>query len=319
MNSTGISRGAVLAGAAAALAVPSTVRAQQTQHLKLAGVPEDSITPALYAEDAGLFRRAGITVEIAPERSGSAIASGIAGGAFDIAKSSLVGLIVARAKGIPFVLVAAGGVYSSTAPVVGLLVKADAPVKTAADLNGKTIAVSALGDIYSLSMSAWMEKNGGKPDSVKQLEFPVGAVPDALIAGRVDAGPVIEPILQAAVDAGKVRVIGHPFDAIAPRFLYTAWFAMTDWTAAHVPEALAFNHAMRDASVYSNAHKPESVDRLAKYTSIAPATIAKMTRVECGSVLDPKLIQPVIDACAKYKVIPAPFDARDMIAAPFRG
>jgi hypothetical protein len=30
--------------------------------------------------------------------------------------------------------------------------------------------------------------------------------------------------------------------------------------------------------------------------------------------LDPKLIQPVIDVCVRYKVIPAPIDAARMIA-----
>jgi hypothetical protein len=43
-----------------------------------------------------------------------------------------------------------------------------------------------------------------------------------------------------------------------------------------------------------------------------------MTRVDCGTVLDPKLIQPVIDACAKYKFIAASFDARELIAPSFR-
>ena len=52
--STSISRRHALAGAAAALAFPSVARAQALTQLKLAGVPEDSITPALYADQAGL-------------------------------------------------------------------------------------------------------------------------------------------------------------------------------------------------------------------------------------------------------------------------
>jgi NitT/TauT family transport system substrate-binding protein len=309
----------VLAGAGAALLAPSVARAQSPAALRLAGVPEDSITPALYADQAGIFKRDGIAVTISPERSGSAIAAGIAGGAFDIAKSSIVGLLIAHSKGIPFVLVAPGGVYTAAAPIVGLLVRADSPIKTAADLNGKTIAVSALSDIYALGTMEWMSKNGGDAGSIKQLEFPVGAVPDALVAGRVDAGAVIEPVLQAAIDGGKVRVIAHPFDAIAPRFLYSAWFAMLDWTAQHPALVTAFSHAMRDAAAYANAHKPQTVDLLAKYTGIDASVIAGMTRAEYGTVLDPKLLQPVVDACAKYKLIPASFDARDVIAPMLRG
>jgi NitT/TauT family transport system substrate-binding protein len=314
MMRSGLTRRVALAGAAASLVAPVVARGQGVSRLNVAGVPEDSITPLLYAEQAGVFKRYGITVNVSPERSGSAIASGIVGGAFDIAKSSLTGLIVARSKGIPFVLVAAGGVYTATAPIVGLLVKADSPIKVAADLNHKTIAVSALGDIYALSTLAWMQKNGGRPETVKQLEFPVSAVPDALLNDRVGAAAVVEPILQTALASGNLRSIGDPFDAIAERFLYTGWFATAGWAAQHTVEVLAFNHAMRDASVYSNDHRAQTVDLLAKYTSIDASIIAKMTRVESGTNLEVKLIQPVIDACARYKFIASTFPARDFVA-----
>jgi NitT/TauT family transport system substrate-binding protein len=315
-----ISRRTALAAAGAAFVAPAVGRAQSPPPpaLHLAGVPEDSITPALYADQAGLFKRAGISVQISPERSGAAIAAGIAGGAFDIAKSSIVGLIVAHSKGIPFVLVAPGGVATSSSPIVGMLVKPDSPIKVPADLSGKTVAVSALGDIYALATMAWVEKGGGNAASVKQLEFPVGAVPAAVAAGRVDAGAVIEPVLQSAVDSGNVRVIGHPFDAIAPRFLYSAWFATADWTTQHAAQATAFHRALRDAAIYANAHKAQTVEMLAKYTSIDASVIAHMTRAEYGTVLDPALLQPLVDACAKYKLIPVAYDARDLIAPIFR-
>jgi NitT/TauT family transport system substrate-binding protein len=308
-------RARALAGIGAALAVPAVARAQSTSALQVAAVPEDSVTPALYADQAGLFKRNGLDVTLAAASSGSAIASGVAGGAFQIAKSSLAGLITAHAKGIPFVLVAAGGLYASHAPIVGLLVKNDSPYKTAAELNGKTVAVSALNDLYAVCIKEWMKKNGGDPDSLKLIELPISAVPEAVAAGRVDAGTVIEPVLQRAIDAKQTRVLAHPFDAIAPSFMYSGWFATAAWTSAHAKEAAAFARAMHDAAAYVNAHEAQTVPLLAKFSSIDANEIAKMTRVENGTTLDPKLIQPVIDACAAYKLIPAPFNAREMIAA----
>ena len=308
----------MLAGSVATLFAPSVAFGQTLPHIGLAGVPEDSITPALYAESAGLFKHYGVSTSITGARSGSAIASGVIGGAFDIGKTGLVGLVVAHAKNIPFVLVGAGGISASTAPIVGLLVKADSPIKTAADLNGKTVAVSALSDIFSLATQAWMDKNGGKAETIKQLELPVGAVPEALINGRVDAGAVVEPVLQETLQDGRLRVLANAFDAIAPRFLYTGWFATGDWTGQHVAETLAFNHAMRDASLYANSHHQQTVKALSDFTSVPAATISKMTRAEYGTVLDPTLIQPVIDACAKYKFITASFDAHEIIAPSFR-
>ena len=42
--------------------------------------------------------------------------------------------------------------------------------------------------------------------------------------------------------------------------------------------------------------------------------IAHMPRAIGGTVLDPKLVQPLIDAAAKYGAIPATFNAADIIA-----
>ncbi len=308
-----LSRARMLASLGATVAMPAIAGAQTPTPLKLAGVPEDSITPALYAEQSGLFAKNGLAVDISPERSGSAIASGVAGNAYQIAKSSLVSLIIARSKGIPFVLVAAGGLYSSSAPNTAMLVPVHSPIKTAAELNGKTIAVSALNDLYTLATKAWMDKNGGSAASIKLIELPISEVPDAIAAGRVDAGMVIEPVLQRAIDGGKVRVIAHPMDAIAPRFLYTGWFAVEAWAEANTKAATGFARALREASIYVNGHEAQTVDLLAKYSGIEPREIAKMTRVQNGTSLDPALIQPVIDACATYKLIDALFDAKALI------
>jgi hypothetical protein len=49
---------------------------------------------------------------------------------------------------------------------------------------------------------------------------------------------------------------------------------------------------------------------------VSPETISHMTRTEIGTTLDPRELQPVIDAAAKYKLIASAFPAREMIA-PF--
>ena len=69
---------------------------------------------------------------------------------------------------------------------------------------------------------------------------------------------------------------------------------------------------MREAATYVNGHHAETVDLISKFTSVDPATIAKMTRVDQGIVNDPALVQPVIDEMAKAKAIPAAFDAKDL-------
>ena len=309
-----MNRRTALATASAFLVLRATASAQSATALTIGGVPEESATPALWAQQSGIFKKNGLDVTVEAQNSGSAIAAAVVGGSYAIGKSSLVSLIIAHAKGLNFMLVAGGGLYDTKSPNFGLVVKTDSPIKTAADLNGKSCAVSAINDLYAIGARAWMDKNGGDSTTLKQLEFPISSVADAIAAGRVDSGGLIDPELQAGIDTGKVRWLARDFDAIAPRFMYTGWFTTADYLAKNKAPVSAFVKAMRESSLFVNDHAAETVDVMAKYTKIEPARIAKMNRIKYATVLDPKLIQPMIDVCAKYKVIPAAFDAKDMIA-----
>jgi NitT/TauT family transport system substrate-binding protein len=311
--SRAFSRRAMLGATAVALALPQAARAQTLTTLAVAGVPEDSITPVLYGVQSGLFKRNGLDVQVSPERSGPAITAGVAGGAYQIGKSSITPLIQAHTKGLPIVIVAAAGLYSSTAPIDGMFVRTDSPVKTGADLNGKTFGVYGIGDIYTISARAWMEKNGGDPNSLKFVELPISAMVEAIATGRVEAGSMNEPAVQVALLNPRLRLLAHPLAAVAPRFLYTAWFASTPWAAAHRPAVDAFARALRDAATYVNAHHAETAPLISTFTSVDIATVNKMERVDQGTSLDPKLIQPVIDEMARSKAIPTAFDARDLL------
>lgn len=307
-----VSRGAMLGATAAALALPQAASAQTLTTLVVAGVPEDSITPVLYGVQSGLFKRNGLNVQVSPERSGPAITAGVAGGAYQIGKASVTPLILAHSKGLPLVLVAPAGIYNANAPIDGMFVRTDSTFKTAADLNGKTFGVYGIGDVYTISARAWMDKNGGDPNSLKFVELPISAMVEAIATGRVDAGAMNEPALQIALTSPRLRLVTHTFAAIAPRFLYTAWFASTDYATAHRPAIDAFARTVRDCANYANAHHDATAEMISSFTSVDIATVRKMMRVEQGATLDPKLIQPVIDEMAKSKAIPTAFDARDL-------
>ncbi|HXP92819.1 MAG TPA: ABC transporter substrate-binding protein [Candidatus Binatia bacterium] len=312
-------RPAFLALSATLVSSPALISAQSLTSIDVAAVPADASTPVLWAQQSGIFRRHGIEVRLSPERSGSAVAAGVAGGSYTIGNSSLVSLITAHVRGLPFVLVAPGGLYRARNPTVALLVKRDSPIRNAADLNGKTVAVSSLNDLFSLSTKLWVDKNGGDSMSLKVLEFPVSAVGDALASGRVDAGGVGSPELEEAIDSGKARLLAYMYDAIAPEFLYTGWFTTADYASRNPSVVHGFAEAMRESASYTNGHPSATVASMSKFTGIDAAKIAKMHRVANGTVLDPRLIQPLIDYAAKYKMIPTAFDARDLIAKGFDG
>src|SRR6185312_12576347 len=188
------------------------------------------------------------------------------------------------------------GLYVSTAPIAALLVKNDATVTKASDLNGKTVATGALNDVHSLAVRSWMDKNGGDSTAVKFVEIPISEIPISIAQGRVDAGSVNEPVLSAGLATAGLKVFARHFDA------------------ANGPAVKSFATLLKQAAQYCNTHHAETIDMIAKYTSLELSTVQKMTRVEQGTSLDPKLLQPVVDAMVKYKYLAQPIDVRQVIA-----
>ncbi len=306
------SRRSFVALAAAAALAPRAVSAQGLT-LRFASAPDDDVSSFLYAQQAGLFKREGLDVTIQRSNSGAAVAAAVAGGSIDIGKSSVMSLISAHNRGLPFVLVAAAGLYSADEPVVAMLVAKDGPVHNAHDLNGKTIAVPALGDLYSIANNSFVDANGGDSKSIRYIEMPSAASPDAVINHRVDAVTLTTPILVGAMETGKVRVIGHPFDAISKRFVQAAWFTTRDFAEKNRDVIDRFQRALHESALYVNAHHADTVNALAAFTAADPKLIARMPRATAGTVLEPALLQPVVDAAVKYKAISTAFDARTLI------
>jgi NitT/TauT family transport system substrate-binding protein len=308
-----LNRHSFLALTGAALALPAAAGAADPVTLKMAGVPEDSATTVLYGVQSGLFKASGLDVAMDPQHNGPSVMSGVIGNSYQFGKSSTPPLLSAVSKGLPFTIIWPAGLYDARAPIAGLLVKTDGAIKKAADLNGKTIAVGALNDIHSLATMAWMDKNGGDSTSVKFTEIPIAEIPIAIAQGRVVAGSVNEPVLSAALDDKTLRSLGAHFSGIAPRFMYTAWFTTKTYASANPAVVKSVGQALRKASDYVNGHHAQTIDLIAKFTSLEPAQVQKMTRVEQGTVLDPALIQPVIDAMVKYKFLAQPIDAKEIL------
>ena len=211
-----LKRDAFLAlGSAALLARPLPAGAQTLRKLTVASAQDSDAAACLYAQEAGLFRKVGLDVTLIPNASGSAIASAVVGGAVDIGKSSLTALITAVSKGIPIVLVAPSALYNPDSPVTGTIVRADSPIKTARDLNGKTVSVQSVRGSLQLATMVWADVNGGDSSTIKFLELPPQAGLIALDSGRVDAVTLANPYMTQAISEKKARVLGWSSEAIA--------------------------------------------------------------------------------------------------------
>ena len=308
-----LTRAGALGLAGAAVLAPSIVRAQAANLIRLGATMADDDTALYYAYRNGMYKKAGLDVEWTTMSSGGATTQAIIGGALDVGKSSLIPLFAARAKGIPIVLVAPGGIYNEKAPFAVLVQPADGTLKTAKDLEGKTVGVAGLGDTTQLVISMWMDQHGGDSKTLRYVEVPNSAQPAALQQHRIDAALLLNPQLESALLDGTAKRFSLPMSAIAPVYMLGAWFSMADWAKAHAEHIRTFAAVTAQAATYTNAHHDATAAMMSDATKIPLDVFRKMDRVDNYTVMDPATIQPSIDFAAKYNMIAHAFPARDMI------
>jgi NitT/TauT family transport system substrate-binding protein len=289
----------------------SPAGSQQLPTIRVATTQIDSGAEVFYGESIGLFKKAGINLEITRSPTGAAIAAAVASGAADIGQSNVLSIATAHDRGLPLVLLAPGNLFVAKLHQVALVVSNDTAIRSPKDLAGKTIAVNGLKSITEIATDAWLEQHGVAVASVKFVDMPFSTMTDAIVHGRVDAAIAVEPELDDALAKKQYRVLAYPYEAIQRQFMLTCWFASTSWIKAHPDLAKSFTAIMKQTADYSNKNQTQTGKVLEKLTGISSPPGS--ARVVFGVDLDTKDIQPVIDVAAKYGALKAVFPAADLV------
>ncbi len=205
--------------------------------------------------------------------------------------------------------------YTSKEPTSFIMVPNDSNVQNAKDLNGKTIAIDGLGNLTQLGVMAWMDKNGGDLKSIKFTEIPFSTMPQALAGHRIDAALITEPLATQAKGAG--RIVGNPYDAIAPQFPSSAWVATEAW-AANRDRANRFVSAMYKTAAWANANRPTTAGILAQFSTLDRELILTMRRARYSESSDARYLPALVDVALRYGLIKKPVNVSEVYAASVR-
>jgi NitT/TauT family transport system substrate-binding protein len=310
-------RGFVRTGSAAAVlaAYPAVARAADAPSVIRVGTTgKETDAQVVYAQALGYFQRAGLSVDIQVLPNGAAIAAAISGGSLRLGNGNVLTTAKAREKGLPFAIVALSAQYDDTHPATILAVAPDAPIHSGRDLNGKVLGGISLGGLDQLSMQIWVDQNGGDAATLKFIELRPSEIVPALVRGTIAAGNLSEP--ELSVQKKNIRVLGHSYGAVAKTYAQTAWFGNQAWIAANAPVARAFAQAMAQAAQWSSrpANHAQASQLLAQF--------AKLDRADASATyartLDPALVQPVLDAGLKYKLLERAVSAGELFAPEVR-
>jgi NitT/TauT family transport system substrate-binding protein len=303
--------------ATGAVLFPRMVSAQAAPvKLRVGSVPADSYAGGYYALDLGLFDKAGLSVEITPFANGAAMAAAAAGGSIDIGVGDATELANGISRGLPFVLIAGGGMYASAAPTTALCVAKSATITKASDLEGQNVAVVSLVSLMSSGVKSWLTQNGADVSKIHFVEMPFPQMPGALSRGVLSAATLSEPIMSDATGT-DAKIFGKPYDAIAKSFNISDWFTTRDWLAKNPDVAKKFVGAIYEAARWANTHHDESAAILAKYTKVDVERIKRMNRSAYATDLQRNMVQPVLDTAFKFKSLTTATTAESMIAKGF--
>ncbi len=207
----------------------------------------------------GFYAEEGLDVDIQTVAGASAAMTLLASGRAQFATHGTAGLFAAVDKGLP----AKGFICQVPDYFVSIAVAAEGPIKTFADLKGKTIGVSANGGAPVFVTKAVMKKLGWNPDSDVEFLAVGTALPalDALNKGRV----------QALVEWDSIFALfefhGAKFRYFRPEPIPQLGFTHTtnalDSTIAEDPQTVAgLGRAMAKAIVTMAAAPPEELTKL---------------------------------------------------------
>jgi len=308
-------RASFLAGSATALTLLRNrpASAQSLPAITILNIPVDTAGTAYYAVDKGFFTRAGLNASISSLTNGAQIVTALVASQADFGVSPTTSVVQARERGIRLDMVAPAGLYTTTVPSHGVLVRADSPARTLRDLVGKTVAVIGLQNIGAVALNATLERDGIAVSSVNIVEMPAGTMLVALEAGKIDAANLDEPFLGQALAKGMRNVV-DTYRTIAPRWLQGAYVCTESYAKANPDLVRRFADAIAQAAAWANqkSNAAEAWKILDKYTNTT--TPPERPHIVYAERLISADVQPLIDVSAKYGLLKSAVPAKDLFA-----
>ena len=263
---------AVLIAGAVPMALPTAALAQIK--LKVAAGQRgnwDSSVPEV-AQRMGIAKKHGVDLEILYTQGSGETQQAVIAGSVDIGVAAgVMGVLGAYSKGAPVRVIAN---ESTGGQDLYWYVKADSPIKSWADTDGKTLAYSTNGSSTHGIVQAFMSEK-----KLKAKPVATGGPPATLtqvMSGQIDIGWAAPPFGLDQLDKAEIRVIGKgndtSFGGQTVRFNI-----VTPQTLSAKRDAInAFGRAYREA-VQAMYADPKALTTYAEWLGISEAK-AKRTR-----------------------------------------
>jgi NitT/TauT family transport system substrate-binding protein len=263
------------AAAAPAVLAASPVRAQARQKISYAYLLDPAYDAVVWAIRNGRIKSDLVEVEatgmLIPQ-----LLQATATKQYDVVMTAVIGVPAAAARGLDLRILSAALRTAPAGEGGGVWVKKDSPLKTAAELKGRTLASYGLrstGYMYAreairLKFGLNMALEGG---DVRQVEVQAPNLPAALATGQADAATLIHSQAWRALASGEFVNICE-----TGQILNEAYGPLVSAVNVSYPEKLAarpdafreFNRMLKASVEYALANRDEVFGALAKQANI---------------------------------------------------
>ena len=283
-------------------------------NVKVGVIPIVDVAPLYLGIKQGFFSDRGMNVTTEAGQGGAAIVPGVVSGQFQFGFSNVTSLIIARSKGVPLKIVAAGNSSTGEAgkDFSEVLVKADSPIQSAKDLAGKTVAINTLKNIGDTTIRQSIRKAGGDPTAVKFVELPFPDMPAALQEGRVDAVWVVAPFVTIARDQGA-RIVASNLVDTSPDTQIAAYFTSEQLQQQDPDLVKRFTEAMNESLEYAAANPDAVRGVLADYTKIDEDVANRLVLPKFPTEINETSLELLATLAAEEKLTDAKLDIAQLL------
>ena len=196
---------------AALVGAVSTASAEDTLKLAIGQRGNWDTSVSEIGQRAGIFKKHGLKLDIVYTNGAGETQQAVISGSVDIGVAAgVMGVLGAYSKGAPVRIISA---ETTGAGDLYWYVKADSPIKSLKDTDGKTLAYSTNGSSTNGVVLAFMKQYDlkAKPTAVGGPAANITAV----MSGQIDVGWAAPPFGLDQIDAKQIRVIATGNDAAA--------------------------------------------------------------------------------------------------------
>jgi len=256
------------------------------------------------------FSSNGIDVKTSLLSSPAQVTPLLLNGQLQFAAADPVGTLIAISQGIPLLMVgvATSSGTSESNDVTGLLVKANGPIKSAKDLDGKTLAVSAIGGSAELTAKAAIDEEGGESSSVKFVEVAPQSMNVNVAEGTVDGAVSQEPGITMGKSAGLTDLLS-PAGVSLPETPLIVYVTTQEYAKENPEVVKAFVESLTAAGKALQS-EPQLVRSNAESTyHLTPVQAKEMVLpIFVPSAIEKPKMETVMSLMLKYELLSSPVE-----------